>query len=533
MLYSSHTMGSARRHRRTTAWRALPLALAGAVLLSCWLLTGSAGSASSSAQAAIALSGGSGTGQIAVDASATDNTSSAGGSSLAGIAFGGSPSATVASFVASSTLTSTATVKTGPINLLDGVVTAEDITVKATATATSTGTAASSTGSGWTNLQVQGVTGALPQQGPVVVPNVGTLQIMSSSVDSSRGSAQMAGLILTLSTATDGYPAGTRLIVGSVTVAADTATLAALIGTPTPTATPTPSITPSPTHTPKPTRTPTPTPSITYQPTATSPYPTSGSPIPGYTYSPMPTPSAAAIDILNRFPGAVFPVVGHYNYTDTFGAYRADMPSGHEGDDIFAAYGSPIVAVQDGTITGVDTTGIGGNNIHLTNARGDYFYYAHLSRFATGLQVGQQVVAGQTIGYVGNTGDAVTTPPHLHFEIHPDGGPAVDPTPYLDAWRMAGHVVTTGTSSGGQSVTSQFDPTVPSDGEGTATASVIDDGLQQAAASFAALQSSLTSGSRQSSGAGEAGVIGGVFVVLNTLGVVALKRLQLGALLLP
>ena len=147
------------------------------------------------------------------------------------------------------------------------------------------------------------------------------------------------------------------------------------------------------------------------------------------------------------------------------------------------------MAVQDGTITGMSLTPIGGNNIHLTTSRGDYFYYAHLSRFATGLVQGQHVVAGQTIGYVGDTGDAKGTPPHLHFEIHPDGGPAVDPTPYLDAWRAAGHTVSTAAS--GQT------PAAPT----TAAASddpAIDAAVQQAAEGFAALQNGITSGARQS-----------------------------------
>ena len=108
------------------------------------------------------------------------------------------------------------------------------------------------------------------------------------------------------------------------------------------------------------------------------------------------------------------------NYSDTFGAYRADMKGHrHEGNDIFAKMGTPIVAVLAGTIQ-YSTYGIGGNNAHLTDARGDYFYYAHMVRFAAGLTSGDQVAKGQVIGYVGETGDAAGTSPHCHFEIHPE-----------------------------------------------------------------------------------------------------------------
>ena len=240
----------------------------------------------------------------------------------------------------------------------------------------------------------------------------------------------------------------------------------------------------------------------------------------------MPTPATPSPEILARFPGAVFPVVGTYTYTDTFGAYRADMPlHKHEGDDIFASYGSPVVAVQDGTITGVSTTPIGGNNIHLTTSRGDYFYYAHLSRFATGLAQGQRVVAGQTIGYVGDTGDAKGTPSHLHFEIHPDGGAAIDPTPYLDAWRAAGHLVATSPS---EQVVTSASPTPATDDP------AMDAALQQAADSFAALQGDVASGARQAPGHGAPlGMAGALLLVANTAGALLIKRLHVGAILLP
>ena len=105
------------------------------------------------------------------------------------------------------------------------------------------------------------------------------------------------------------------------------------------------------------------------------------------------------------------------------------------GIDIVAAYGTPVVAVMDGHISSMDHAGAGGIELFLTTKRGDAFLYCHFCRYAYGLHVGQNVKAGQVIGYVGATGDA--TGPHLHFEIHPGGGAAIDPYPYLQAWRTA------------------------------------------------------------------------------------------------
>jgi murein DD-endopeptidase MepM/ murein hydrolase activator NlpD len=135
----------------------------------------------------------------------------------------------------------------------------------------------------------------------------------------------------------------------------------------------------------------------------------------------------------------VFPVYGPSSYSDTFGAPRADV-SYHHGDDIFGQVGQPLLAVSDGTVFSVGWNDIGGNRLWLRDRQGNQFYYAHLSAFSTFARNGAHVKAGTVVGFMGNTGDAETTPPHLHFEIHPvsllfmgyDG--AVNPTPYLDAW---------------------------------------------------------------------------------------------------
>jgi murein DD-endopeptidase MepM/ murein hydrolase activator NlpD len=136
----------------------------------------------------------------------------------------------------------------------------------------------------------------------------------------------------------------------------------------------------------------------------------------------------------------VFPVYGDSAYGDTFGAPRADV-TWHHGDDIFAPLGAPVLSVADGTVFSVGWNKIGGWRLWLRDRDGNEFYYAHLSAYSPYALNNAQVRAGTVLGFIGNTGDAEGTPYHLHFEIHPVGllglgyDGAVDPTPYLDAWR--------------------------------------------------------------------------------------------------
>jgi murein DD-endopeptidase MepM/ murein hydrolase activator NlpD len=140
----------------------------------------------------------------------------------------------------------------------------------------------------------------------------------------------------------------------------------------------------------------------------------------------------------------VFPVYGASSFVDTFGAFRGDVAGGwHHGDDIFAPIGSPVLAVADGLVFSVGWNAVGGWRLWLRDARGNEFYYAHLSAYSPLAVDGAVVRAGDVLGFVGDSGDAEGTPSHLHFEIHPvrllgrgyDG--AVDPTSYLDGWRRA------------------------------------------------------------------------------------------------
>ncbi|MBJ6144691.1 M23 family metallopeptidase [Hymenobacter sp. BT559] len=127
-----------------------------------------------------------------------------------------------------------------------------------------------------------------------------------------------------------------------------------------------------------------------------------------------------------------FPVRGRGDQAvgSFWGAERDGGARRHEGVDIFAPRGTPAVAAAAGVITRVGDTKIGGRVVWLLDAAtGQHLYYAHLDRQL--VQAGQHVCPGDTLGLVGNTGNARTTVPHLHFGIYKSGRGAVDPWPYL------------------------------------------------------------------------------------------------------
>ncbi|HKM36206.1 MAG TPA: M23 family metallopeptidase [Thiopseudomonas sp.] len=127
-----------------------------------------------------------------------------------------------------------------------------------------------------------------------------------------------------------------------------------------------------------------------------------------------------------------FPVEGaaQHDIGSRFGVARDGGARQHHGVDIFAKKGTPVTAVVTGRAR-TGTGGIGGNHVWLSGGMfgvgGTRYYYAHLDSFA--IASGDTVKQGDVLGYVGNTGNARTTPPHLHFGIY-SGGP-VDPAPFL------------------------------------------------------------------------------------------------------
>ncbi|HEY4378674.1 MAG TPA: M23 family metallopeptidase [Acidimicrobiales bacterium] len=131
----------------------------------------------------------------------------------------------------------------------------------------------------------------------------------------------------------------------------------------------------------------------------------------------------------------VFPVAEPYNFIDSFGDPRLSGTSqshAHLGCDILAAQGTPLFAVERGVVTQLDgDTGLGGIAVWLKGQSGASYYYAHMMAIAPGIVVGSVVDPGTILGFVGSTGDASPSAPHVHFEIHPDGGVAVDPYPFL------------------------------------------------------------------------------------------------------
>ena len=127
--------------------------------------------------------------------------------------------------------------------------------------------------------------------------------------------------------------------------------------------------------------------------------------------------------------GIACPVGTPRTYSDTWGAPRSGGRS-HMGTDIMASRGTPSYAYEDGVITRLNSSSLGGISLYMRGDSGNEYYYTHLNGYAAGASAGRRVSAGTLIAYVGDTGNAAGMP-HLHFEVRPGGGSNVNPYPYV------------------------------------------------------------------------------------------------------
>lgn len=128
------------------------------------------------------------------------------------------------------------------------------------------------------------------------------------------------------------------------------------------------------------------------------------------------------------------PLLGVANWTDDWLDFRAGPPPHqHMGTDLFAAFDVPVRAPAAGVVRFEDA-GLGGKAATVTAPDGTYYFMAHLSGFAPDLRSGAAVEQGRVVGFNGDSGNARGGAPHVHFEVHPGGGAAVNPKPILDAW---------------------------------------------------------------------------------------------------
>ncbi|MDX3906716.1 MAG: M23 family metallopeptidase [Pigmentiphaga sp.] len=133
----------------------------------------------------------------------------------------------------------------------------------------------------------------------------------------------------------------------------------------------------------------------------------------------MPAPESLAVPVQGVRPR---------DLRDTWNAAR---PEGrrHEGIDIFARRDTPVRATTEGIVTRIGTNRLGGNTVWIMGPGRQMHYYAHLERYAD-IRRGQRIQAGMPIGYVGDSGNAKGTPPHLHYGIYTPQG-AINPFPLL------------------------------------------------------------------------------------------------------
>lgn len=133
----------------------------------------------------------------------------------------------------------------------------------------------------------------------------------------------------------------------------------------------------------------------------------------------LPAPSVLPVPVAGVKPAQL---------ADTWGGARSEGRK-HEGIDIFARRGTPVLSSTEGIVVRVGTNRLGGQVVWVLGPGGQRHYYAHLDRYGD-VHAGMRVAPGSVVGYVGNTGNARTTPPHLHYGIYETGG-AINPYPFL------------------------------------------------------------------------------------------------------
>ncbi len=134
----------------------------------------------------------------------------------------------------------------------------------------------------------------------------------------------------------------------------------------------------------------------------------------------QPAPTSASLP--NPLPGT--------RLSDTWGVARSEGRR-HEGIDIFAARGTPIRASSGGLVARIGQDRLGGRTVTVTGPGGYHHYYAHLERYPA-LRRGDWIAAGTVVGYVGDSGNAKGTPPHLHYGVYTPLWTAVNPYPLLE-----------------------------------------------------------------------------------------------------
>ena len=328
---------------------------------------------------------------------------------------------------ASGSATSNASATIQSVSLFGGEITADGVFAKANARAAGSGANGSLSASSLSNLVVLGNPVQAVPNARVALADWGYAILLEEAVVRQNGARRgyrgfVSGLHVVLTKEHDGLPAGAEITIGYAESAASAPR-------------------PAPAQ-PDPEPQPQPDPPASGGGSGGSQQPRDPVPAPpGSAQEPPRTVQNPPPDVRPKLTdrGYVFPVYGSASFTDDFAAARATT-GWHHGNDIFAPLGAPLLAVTDGTLFLAGWNDVGGNRVWLRDAAGNEFYYAHLSAFSPLAREGAQVKAGDVIGFVGATGDAVGTPPHLHFEIHPrdllwmgyDG--VVNPYPYLTAW---------------------------------------------------------------------------------------------------